>query len=288
MTSANSWAGFLAAILAGALLAYFGSDGVSLAFGVPVFALCVITAFVIQWVAFVPAWFLRTERFFDLVGSATFIGTACVALILSSELSNRSIVIGTLVAIWAVRLGTFLTLRVRREGGDRRFNTIRNSFATFLMTWTLQAVWVTVTFGPGLAAMVSDEPGSIDGFLIAGTLIWIMGFSIEVSADNQKRRFRQSPTNASRFIESGLWRWSRHPNYFGEILLWSGIAICAFPALQGWQYVTLISPVFVWLLLTKISGIRMLEASAQKRWGDDPEYIRYVSNTPMLVPKPPR
>ena len=136
--------------------------------------------------------------------------------------------------------------------------------------------------------MVSDEPGSIDGFLIAGTLIWIVGFSIEVSADNQKRRFRQSPTNASRFIESGLWRWSRHPNYFGEILLWSGIAICAFPALQGWQYVTLISPVFVWLLLTKISGIRMLEASAQKRWGDDPEYIRYVSNTPMLIPKPPR
>lgn len=288
MTSANSWAGFLAAILAGALLAYFGSDGVSLAFGVPVFALCVVTAFVIQWVAFVPAWFLRTERFFDLVGSATFIGTACVALILSSELSNRSIVIGTLVAIWALRLGTFLTLRVRREGGDRRFNTIKNSFATFLMTWTLQAVWVTVTFGPGLAAMVSDEPGSIDGFLIAGTVIWIVGFSIEVSADNQKRRFRQSPTNASRFIESGLWRWSRHPNYFGEILLWSGIAICAFPALQGWQYVTLISPVFVWLLLTKISGIRMLEASAQKRWGDDPEYIRYVSNTPMLIPKPPR
>ena len=288
MTSANSWAGFLAAILAGALLAFFGSDGVSLAFGVPVFALCVITAFVIQWVAFVPAWFLRTERFFDLVGSATFIGTACVALILSSELSNRSIVIGTLVAIWALRLGTFLTLRVRREGGDRRFNTIKNSFATFLMTWTLQAVWVTVTFGPGLAAMVSDEPGSIDGFLIAGTVIWIVGFSIEVSADNQKRRFRQSPTNASRFIESGLWRWSRHPNYFGEILLWSGIAICAFPALQGWQYVTLISPVFVWLLLTKISGIRMLEASAQKRWGDDPEYIRYVSNTPMLIPKPPR
>lgn len=288
MTSANSWAGFFAALLAGALLAFFGSDGVSLAFGVPVFGLCVVTAFVIQWVAFAPAWFLRTERFFDLVGSATFIGTACVALILSSGLSNRSIVIGTLVAIWALRLGTFLTLRVRREGGDRRFNTIKNSFATFLMTWTLQAVWVTVTFGPGLAAMVSDEPGSIDGFLIAGTVIWIVGFSIEVSADNQKRRFRQSPTNASRFIESGLWRWSRHPNYFGEILLWSGIAICAFPALQGWQYVTLISPVFVWLLLTKISGIRMLEASAQKRWGDDPEYIRYVSNTPMLIPKPPR
>lgn len=288
MRNMGAWMVFFVALLVGALIAFLGSDGVSVAFGVPAFALCVVTAFVIQWVAFVPAWFLRTERFFDLVGSATFIGTACVALILSSELSNRSIVIGTLVAIWALRLGTFLTLRVRREGGDRRFNTIKNSFATFLMTWTLQAVWVTVTFGPGLAAMVSDEPGSIDGFLIAGTLIWIVGFSIEVSADNQKRRFRQSPTNASRFIEWGLWRWSRHPNYFGEILLWSGIAICAFPALQGWQYVTLISPVFVWLLLTKISGIRMLEASAQKRWGDDPEYIRYVSNTPMLIPKPPR
>ena len=288
MTTVGAWSGFFAALLAGALVAFFGSDDDSFAFGMPVFALCVLTAFVIQWVAFVPAWFLRTERFFDLVGSVAYIGTACIALILSAELSVRSIVIATLVSIWALRLGVFLTLRVQREGGDRRFNTIKNSFATFLMTWTLQAVWVSVTFGPGLASIVARDRGFVDSFLVAGVLIWCVGFTIEVIADNQKRRFRQSPENASRFIQSGLWRWSQHPNYFGEIVLWFGIAVVAFPVLQGWQYVTLISPVFVWLLLTKISGVRMLEASAQRRWGDDPEYVRYISTTPTLILKPPR
>ena len=288
MTTVGAWAGSFAALLAGALVAFFGSDSASNLFGIPVFALCVGLVFVIQWIAFVPAWYLRTERFFDLVGSATYIVTACVALFIAEEPSVRAIVIVTLVSIWAIRLGVFLALRVQREGGDRRFNTIKNSFATFLMTWTLQAVWVSVTFSPGLAAVVSHNPGFVDVFLIVGIAIWIVGFVIEVSADNQKSRFRQSPDNASRFIESGIWRWSRHPNYFGEILLWSGIAVCAFPVLHGWQYATLLSPVFVWLLLTKISGVRMLEASAQRRWGNDPEYVRYISTTPTLILKPPR
>lgn len=288
MTNAGSWAGFLAALLTGALFAFFGSDGVTIKFGVPVFALCVAVAFVIQWVAFVPAWFLHTERFFDLVGSATYIGTATVALILVDDLSTRAIFIGVLVTIWAARLGVFLTLRVKRDAGDRRFNTIKNHFPTFLMTWTLQAVWITVAFGPGLAAMANSAPVSIGSYFVVGVLVWLAGFTIEVVADEQKRRFRKSPENASRFIQSGLWKWSQHPNYFGEILLWIGIAVIAFPVLQGWQYMTLISPVFVWLLLTKISGVRMLDASAQKRWGGDPDYVHYRSTTPTLIPMPPR
>ena len=287
MTNVSAWAGFFAALISGALIAYFGSDGVSAAFGIPVFALCVVVSFVIQWVAFVPAWLFRTERFFDLVGSVTYIGTVVIALILSDALSPRAVIVASLVAVWAARLGVFLTLRVKREGGDRRFNTIKNHLPTFLMTWTLQAVWVSVTLGPGLASIVDTKPVPIDSFLIAGVLLWIFGFAIEVVADEQKRRFRQTPENASRFIQSGLWRWSQHPNYFGEILLWLGIAVIAFPALQGWQYVLLISPVFVWLLLTKISGVRMLDASAQRRWRGDPEYSRYQSTTPVLILKPP-
>ncbi len=288
MNAVNSWAGFVAALLAGALIALFGSDGGSNAFGLPVFALCVATAFAIQWVAFIPAWLLRTERFFDLAGSLAYIGTACLAFMLADELSARSLIVGTLVVLWAVRLGTFLTLRVRRERGDRRFNTIKTHFPTFLMTWTLQAVWVSVTFGPGLASIVAIEQEPVDVFLVVGVLLWIAGFTIEVVADEQKRRFRQSPENATQFIQSGIWAWARHPNYFGEIALWVGIAVVAFPVLQGWQYLTLVSPVFVWLLLTKISGVRMLEASARKRWGDDPDYTRYRSSTPMLVPRSPR
>lgn len=288
LTTINSWIGFVAALLGGGVVAFVGSNASSPAFGAPLFAICVGVAFTIQWVAFVPAWIRSTERFFDLVGSVTYIGTACLALAFMGELNVRAVAIGVLVVVWAARLGVFLTVRVHREGGDRRFNTIKTNFATFLMTWTLQALWVSVTFGAGLAAMTSNVSVPVDAFLFVGVALWIAGFSIEVVADEQKRRFRQASENATRFIQSGLWRWSRHPNYFGEILLWVGIAVVAFPVLQGWQYLTLISPVFVWLLLTKISGVRMLEASAKRRWGDDPEYVRYQSTTSMLIPMPPR
>ena len=116
----------------------------------------------------------------------------------------------------------------------------------------------------------------------------IVGFAFEVVADEQKRRFRKDGANSNRFIQSGLWAWSQHPNYFGEILLWVGIAVIAFPVLQGWQYATLISPLFVWLLLTKISGVRMLDASAKRRWGEDTDYQKYRETTPTLIPRPPR
>ena len=116
----------------------------------------------------------------------------------------------------------------------------------------------------------------------------VAGFAIEVVADEQKRRFRRQPDNAGRFIDSGLWAWSQHPNYFGEIVLWCGIAVAAFPVLQGWQYATLVSPVFIWLLLTRISGVRMLDAAAARRWQDDPGYAAYRARTPVLIPRPPR
>jgi steroid 5-alpha reductase family enzyme len=115
-----------------------------------------------------------------------------------------------------------------------------------------------------------------------------VGFLFEAVADDQKRRFRANPANEGRFIASGLWAWSRHPNYFGEITLWFGIALVALPALSGWQYATLISPVFVYLLLTRISGIPLLEARAKKRWGDEPAFQAYRARTPVLFPRPPK
>lgn len=121
-----------------------------------------------------------------------------------------------------------------------------------------------------------------------GLAVWVCGFSIEVVADRQKSRFRDSPGNATACITSGLWAWSRHPNYFGEILLWCGVAIVAAPVLSGWQWVTLISPVFVALLLTQASGIPMLEKSADDRWGTDADYQAYKARTPILMLRPPR
>jgi len=279
------WLGTAGAIAIGLLLALAGSDQGLRAGGVPVFAACVAVAFVIGWAGFVPAFVLRTERFYDLLGSVTFLTLALIALVAGTG-DARAWIIAALVGVWAVRLGVFLTMRIRHDGFDRRFTRIREHFPTFLMTWTLQTVWTIVSFGPGLAAMTSEVRVPPDLFLAAGIVLWLVGFVVEVVADAQKRRFRAREENAGRFIREGLWAWSRHPNYFGEILLWTGIAICALPALRGWQYATLLSPVFIWLLLTRISGVRMLEASARRRWGDDPEYAEYTARTPRLIPIP--
>ncbi len=267
-------------------LAWAGSHGSVDAFGWPLFALCGTVAFTIQWVAFVPSWLLRTERHFDAVGSLTYLTLVALALALG-ERDARSLLVGGLVAIWALRLGSFLLLRILRSGKDERFDQIKQSFTRLLMSWTLQGLWVYLTFAAGLAAMTSSAQQPLGALAIAGTAVWLLGFGVEVVADRQKQAFKRSPENEGAFIRSGLWAWSRHPNYAGEITLWTGIALIALPALSGWQLATLISPLFVYVLLTRISGIPMLERRGKKRWGDDPEYRRYVANTPVLWPRPP-
>ena len=154
-----------------------------------------------------------------------------------------------------------------------------------LMVWSLQGAWVTITFSAGLAAMTSDFYEPLGLFAAIGVLLWGIGFSIEVIADRQKTKFRNDPNNQRKFIQSGLWAYSRHPNYFGEIILWTGIAVAAIPVLHDWWYLTLISPVWVVLLLTKISGIRLLEQRAEKLWVDDLYYQQYKEKTPILIPK---
>ena len=119
-----------------------------------------------------------------------------------------------------------------------------------------------------------------------GFLIWMVGFGIEVIADNQKSQFKKDPENKGKFISTGLWAYSRHPNYFGEITLWTGIFIICIPALQGWQWATIISPIFVYLLLTKMSGVNMLEEIADKRWGGQADYEAYKARTSVLVLRP--
>lgn len=276
-----------AVLVVAAGVAWAGSqDGVR-ALGVPLFAACGALAFAVNWAAFVPAWLARSERYFDLTGSLTYL--ALVALTLAAGAFHaRALLLAALVTIWAVRLGSFLFARISRDGSDRRFDAIKPSLARFGMTWTLQGLWVFLTLSCALAAMTSLRQPPLGALAWAGTLVWAAGFAIEVAADRQKRRFRADPANRDRFIASGLWSWSRHPNYFGEIVLWLGIALIALPALSGWQHLTLISPLFVTLLLTRISGIPMLESRARRRWGDDPRYRAYEARTPVLLPRPPR
>ncbi len=268
-------------------LAWAGSRGGVAVGSIPLFALCVALAMAIQWVAFVPAYLFGTERYYDLTGSLTYLTLTAVAVGLGPTPDVRSGLLGALVAVWAARLGTFLFRRILSEGADRRFDEIKTSVVRFFAAWTLQGVWVCFTMGAALAAITSERslPLGVVGWV--GLLIWVAGFGIEVVADQQKSRFRSRPENEGRWIDTGLWAWSRHPNYFGEIVLWIGVAVIALPVLQGWQYVTLLSPVFVTLLLTRVSGIPLLQQRAEEKWGGDPEYEAYKAATPVLVPRPP-
>ena len=275
-------------IFLSSLIALAGSqESISIS-NIPLFGLVVILIFIIQWFVFIPSFINRTEHFFDLTGSLTFISTVLFTLMVIPEIYLRDVVIALLVIIWAVRLGSFLFLRVRKDGGDGRFDIMKTKFWWFLMTWNIQGMWVFLSLAAGLAAMTSNQKLEADIFLLIGLLIWITGFAIEVIADNQKSKFRSNSENKDKFISTGIWSWSRHPNYFGEILLWIGITVIALPVLQGWQFITLISPIFIIFLLTQVSGVRLLELRGNKKWGDNEEYQRYIQNTSVLIPLPPK
>ena len=284
----QSLTAFPLVLLIGGAMAWAGSQGGLEVRGMPLFALCAVLAFLMNWIVFVPAFVYQTERYFDLTGSLTYLSLVVVALIGQGAPDARASLLAGLVAIWSARLGSFLFTRILREGSDQRFDALKPSLPRFFMTWTLQGLWVLLTLAAALAAMTSAHRQPLGAFAVLGTAVWVVGFAIEVTADRQKRRFRADPANRGRFIQSGLWAWSQHPNYFGEITLWSGIAIIALPVLAGWQYVALISPVFVYVLLTRVSGIPMLEARAEARWGDDAQYRAYRDRTPILFPRPPR
>jgi steroid 5-alpha reductase family enzyme len=272
-------------VLVGAGVAAAGSHHGVAYRGVPLFAACVGLAFAIQWLAFVPAYVYQTEKYFDLTGSVTYLSVTVAAVLGAGATDGRSLVLAGAVIVWALRLGSFLYRRIHRAGKDSRFDDIKPAFARFLMTWTLQGLWVTFTAAAALAAITASDRRTLGITAVLGMLVWTFGFGFEVVADRQKQRFRADPANRGRFIASGLWSRSRHPNYFGEIVLWVGVAIIAAPVLRGWQWATLVSPVFVALLLMYVSGIPMLERRADAEWGGQADYEAYKARTPVLIPR---
>jgi steroid 5-alpha reductase family enzyme len=265
-----------------------GSHGSVIISGLPLFLICGAIGFVLHWAVFMPSYAAQTEHYFDLTGSLSYIATVIVAVVLNPSLDIRDLIICAMIVIWAGRLGSFLFWRVKKDGQDSRFVVMKTKFTWFLMTWTIGGLWVLVTMAAGLAALTSNTTVEIGVLGYLGIGLWVFGFVVEVIADKQKTQFRKDPANQGRFITSGVWSWSQHPNYFGEITLWFGLALLAFPVLSGWQLATLISPVFVFLLLTRVSGIPLLDRAAKKKWGSDAEYLTYIQTTSKLVLAPPK
>ena len=254
----------------------------------PVVKSAVIIAYIMQWVLFLPAYFLQTEKFYDIVGSLTYLTVVLYTFFscnISSGFNIGNLLISLLIIMWALRLGSFLFFRISKEGEDKRFKFIKPSATRFFMTWTLQGMWVSVCSVCALTAMSSLTGIVLNGLFFFGILIFVFGLSVEVIADHQKTKFRNKPENKGHFISSGLWAYSRHPNYVGEIVLWTGISVMSFSSLSGAQYLTLISPIFTYLLIVYVSGVRILEKSGKEKWGHLKSYQEYLKNTPSLFLK---
>ena len=248
----------------------------------------VMLAFLIQWVAYIPAYIFQTEKFYDLTGSLSYLTVIWFVFFSSNNLSGlniQNLIVVTLISFWAIRLGTFLFGRIHKDGEDKRFRTIKTSASQFFMTWTLQGMWVSICTMCAITAISSSQGIIANALFYLGLAFFIVGFAIEVVSDQQKSAFRAVPENKEKFITSGLWSKSQHPNYFGEILLWSAIALLSISSLNGTQYLTLISPIFTYVLLVYISGVRMLDDMGNKKWGHLEEYKEYKRNTPTLFLK---
>ena len=250
---------------------------------------CAVISIGMQWIAWIPASFGKTERFYDLTGGLTYLTVVGFSLWAGSQSeppSPRELIISLLVVIWSLRLSSFLYFRIHRTGKDGRFDQLKTSPIRFLVPWTLQGLWVFLTMIVVIVINSQADSGTPLGIWDGiGLSIWILGFGIEAIADKQKTVFNTEPNNQGKWIDSGLWSYSRHPNYLGEILLWTGIAFFGISCFTGLERVAWVSPIFIYLLLTKVSGIPILDKRALEKWGDDPEYQKYRENTPALLPR---
>eukprot|EP00884_Botryococcus_braunii_P012615 jgi/Botrbrau1/21354/Bobra.0184s0063.1 len=229
----------------------------------------------------------KTEKLYDLLGSSTFAAVAIGTLTYASYYHPRQIVVTVFVLSWALRLGSLLFYRVLKTGSDSRFEEVKNKPFTYLIYWLMQALWVWITMSPVIVLNGAAENPGLWASDIIGGVLWGIGFFCEATADWQKLRFKLDPANKGRYIKTGLWKYSRYPNYFGEMCTWWGIWLMCIPVFGASAYwLTVASPLFVMSLLLFVSGIPLQEKQAQQRWGNEAGYQAYRRSTFLLLPLP--
>jgi steroid 5-alpha reductase family enzyme len=229
----------------------------------------------------------KTDVVTDLSYSLTF-ALLAVVLLFTGAREPVQVVASLLVVVWAVRLGAYLFRRILRMKVDHRFDGMRDRPLRFARFWLLQAITVAVVMLPVSYLLDRDDPAGIGIWTVAGAAVWLVGLVVEAIADAQKQAFKAQEENRGRFLAGGLWRYSRHPNYFGEMLVWWGLFVYVVPVLHGAAFAVVVGPVFITLLLLFVSGIPPLERSAEERHGNDAAYRAYKRRTSILVPLPPR
>ena len=266
------------------LLSFLGSNVVSTIQSINSFTFLLLLSVIIQVIFFIPSFILKTEKLYDLIGSTTYIIVITIAYLSVNTKTATDTILFLFVVLWGTRLGTYLFRRIQRDSEDVRFEKAKRNFFWFLQYWMGQALWVSITSCAAVISILNTEPNTLGINGIIGILIWLIGFGFEVIADFQKNNFKKGENTNDKFISDGLWSISRHPNYFGEITLWIGIYIISYTSFTGYEYLSIVSPIFVYILLTRMSGINMLEKIADERYGNIDSYIEYKNNTPILIP----
>lgn len=244
-----------------------------------------VIALSINITLFLIAYRYKSDKLTDISYAISFVALDIFALFHTNKINLYGFILFLLVAVWALRIGAFLLIRILRVGKDKRFDDLRNSFIKFGKFWVGQALTSWVLMLPLTLALYNG--GKIGFAAMLGIALWFGGLTIEAIADYQKFAFKQTYTSKNVWIQSGLWKYSRHPNYFGEILVWVGIYVYCFTSLTLLEKVLgLSSPGLITAVLLFVSGVPILEKSAEKRWGNLASYKRYKSNSRLLMPIP--
>lgn len=237
---------------------------------------------------FIFAAWTKTDYFTDITYSLGFILLSVYIYITQEPEDIISHILLAMVILWALRLGSYLFYRIIHIKTDHRFDERRNSVVRFGLFWLLQAVttWVVMLPVFGIVSSGPDIERVPVTHIMPFSVSYLAGLAIETAADIQKYRFIMNPAGRNRFVNTGIWRYSRHPNYFGEIVIWWSIGLPGIFVFSGVQWLYLSGPIAITLLLIFVSGIPLLEKSADEKWGNDPEYTEYKSTTSILIPLP--
>jgi steroid 5-alpha reductase family enzyme len=245
-----------------------------------------VGAFVALWLA---SFALRDVSIVDVYWGPGFVVLALVAAATGAGTEPRRTLVLVLTAAWGLRLGAHLLRRNRGRGEDFRYAAMRRrAGARFALTslatvFLLQAGLMWTVSWPVQWAVAVPSPPALGGLDAAGVAVFAAGLVFEALGDLQLARFRADPANAGRVMDRGLWRWTRHPNYFGDACVWWGLWLVACAVPGGWR--TIVGPALMTFLLRRVSGVPILERSLARR---RPGYAEYVARTSAFVPLPPR